>query len=112
MTRQTPSDPQGPLAVNFAGSMNKIHHVGRIAFARSRMLLTVDGKAYSCALADVSERLAHARDFERDEYEVSPSGYGIHWPLADEDLSVDGFLRAARLEPSDSSVYQSQVLAD
>jgi hypothetical protein len=85
--------------------MNKIHHVEGITFTGSRMLLSVDGKAYSCALADVSERLAHARDFERDEYEVSPSGYGVHWPLVDEDLSVDGLLRAARPEPRDSSVY-------
>jgi len=86
-------------------SVNKIHRVERIIFTGSRMLLTVDGKAYSCALADISERLAHARGFERNEYEVSPSGYGIHWPLVDEDLSVDGLLRAARPEPSDSSVY-------
>jgi hypothetical protein len=86
-------------------SVNKIHRVERIIFAGSRMLLTVDGKAYSCALADISERLAHARDFERNEYEVSPSGYGIHWPLVDEDLSIDGLLRAAKPEPSESSVY-------
>jgi hypothetical protein len=28
----------------------------------------------------------------RAAYEVSPSGYGIHWPLVDEDLSIDGLL--------------------
>jgi hypothetical protein len=25
-------------------------------------------------------------------YEISPSGYGIRWPLIDEDLSIDGLL--------------------
>jgi len=25
-------------------------------------------------------------------HEISPSGYGIYWPLIDEDLSIDGLL--------------------
>jgi hypothetical protein len=29
----------------------------------------------------------------RDTIEVSPAGYGLHWPLVDEDLSIDGILR-------------------
>jgi len=28
-----------------------------------------------------SERLAHASQAERNRAELSPSGYGIHWPL-------------------------------
>jgi Protein of unknown function (DUF2442) len=35
-----------------------------------------------------SERLAHASQAERDLAELSPSGYGIHWPLIDEDLAI------------------------
>ena len=31
-------------------------------------------------------------DEERNTYEISPSGYGIHWSLIDEDLSIDGLL--------------------
>ena len=85
--------------------MNKVHHVEGVSFTRLRMMLTVDGKRYSCALADVSERLANARDFERDRYEVSPSGYGIHWPLVDEDLTVDGLLRLAKSESKLSDAY-------
>jgi len=30
--------------------------------------------------------LARATGFERGRSELSPSGYGIHWPLIDEDL--------------------------
>ncbi len=30
---------------------------------------------------------------ERAMYRISPSGYGIHWPLIDEDLSINGILR-------------------
>jgi hypothetical protein len=82
--------------------MNKVHHVDSVTFTRARMLLTVDGQPYSLALADVSERLAQAAEFEREQYEVSPSGYGIHWPLLDEDLTVDGLLRLAKPEPRQS----------
>ncbi|MGD0870879.1 MAG: DUF2442 domain-containing protein [Bryobacteraceae bacterium] len=42
-----------------------------------------------------SERLAHASPVERNRAELSPSVYGIHWPLIDEDLAVGPLLRAA-----------------
>jgi hypothetical protein len=82
--------------------VNEVHRVEGITFTRTRMLMTVDGKHYSCAMAEISDRLAQARDFEREEYEISPSGYGIHWPLVDEDLTVDGLLRVAKTESQDS----------
>jgi hypothetical protein len=40
-----------------------------------------------------SKRLASATEQERLYVELSPGGYGIHWPLIDEDLSVNGLLR-------------------
>lgn len=40
-----------------------------------------------------SPRLANATAEQRAAAELSPSGYGIHWPLLDEDLSVPGLLR-------------------
>ena len=43
-----------------------------------------------------SERLARASQIERSQAELSPSGYGIHWPLIDEDLAVGPLLRAAQ----------------
>ena len=39
--------------------------------------------------------LAKASPAQRREAELSPGGYGIHWPSIDEDLSVGGLLRAA-----------------
>ena len=42
-----------------------------------------------------SERLARASLTERSRADLSPSGYGIHWPLIDEDLAVGPLLRAA-----------------
>jgi hypothetical protein len=31
------------------------------------------------------------------KFEVSPSGYGIHWPELDEDLSIDGMIKAGKV---------------
>ena len=41
-----------------------------------------------------SQRLANASWLERSRAELSPSGYGIHWPLVDEDLAVGPLLRS------------------
>jgi hypothetical protein len=40
-----------------------------------------------------SRALASATEAERYNAELSPGGYGIHWPLIDEDLSINGLLR-------------------
>lgn len=39
-----------------------------------------------------SQKLAGASTAERLSAELSPGGYGIHWPLLDEDLSVGGLI--------------------
>ena len=38
-------------------------------------------------------RLLHATPAQRDRWEISGGGYGIHWPEIDEDLSTEGLLR-------------------
>ena len=40
-----------------------------------------------------SKKLASATEQERLNAELSPGGYGIHWPSIDEDLSVNGLLK-------------------
>lgn len=40
-----------------------------------------------------SQKLAEASEEQRKHAELSPGGYGIHWPLLDEDLSVSGLVR-------------------
>jgi hypothetical protein len=42
-----------------------------------------------------SQRLARASLVERSRADLSPSGYGIHWPSIDEDLAIGPLLRAA-----------------
>jgi len=42
---------------------------------------------------DCSPALAAATNEQRCRAELSPGGYGIHWPSIDEDLSIGGLLR-------------------
>ena len=70
----------------------KIHTIERIEFDGDFMVLHVDGRRVEVDLPAVSPVLTAASSREREGFEVSPSGYGIHWPALDEDLSVDGLL--------------------
>jgi len=72
--------------------MNKHHEIEKVAFVKERLALVVDGKKYTFPVADISKKLTDASRAEREKYEISPSGYGIHWPLIDEDLSIDGLI--------------------
>ncbi len=54
------------------------------------MYVTVDGKEYVFIVKDISERLYNASPQERETFTIMASGYGINWPLIDEDLSIDG----------------------
>lgn len=70
-----------------------IHHkVENVKIEKGLLSLTVDGKLVERALADVSPRLSKASSADLAKYEISPSGYGIYWPLIDEDISIDGLL--------------------
>jgi hypothetical protein len=75
--------------------MSKIHNIEAISFNQSHLILTIDGQTYDFPLVEISQKLAKANEKERTAYQISPSGYGIHWPLIDEDLSINGLLKTA-----------------
>ena len=54
----------------------------------------MDGRTISVPLAWYP-RLMNATTKQRQRWEVSGGGYGIHWPDIDEDLSTEGLLRGA-----------------
>jgi hypothetical protein len=66
-----------------------------IKTAPAALILITETGTVSIPWEICSERLAHASQVERDRAELSPSGYGIHWPLIDEDLAVGPLLRTA-----------------
>lgn len=50
-----------------------------------------DGREVSVPLAWF-HRLSSATLKQLQNYEISPAGYGIHWPDLDEDISIKAFL--------------------
>jgi len=53
-----------------------------------------DGRTITVPLAWYP-RLLHATPQQRNNWQPSAAGYGIHWPDLDEDLSTEGLLRGA-----------------
>ncbi len=71
------------------------HTIEDISFDKETMSLKIDGKLIKITLDKISLKLKAANDFQRQFFKVSPSGYGIHWPLLDEDLSVNAILKTS-----------------
>ena len=72
--------------------MDRHHKIEKVTIEKDILRLIVDGSSIQINLKGVSDVLANATEEERQEFEVSPSGYGIHWPLIDEDISIDGLV--------------------
>lgn len=69
--------------------------VEAVYFTRDSIVVDlVDGRTISAPLLWYP-RLLKASSKERSHWEVCGSGYGIHWPDLDEDLSSEGLLRGA-----------------
>ena len=50
-----------------------------------------DGRVISIPLAWFSS-LSNASKEELHNFEISPGGYGVHWPDLDEDISIKSFV--------------------
>ena len=73
-----------------------IHHeLIDVKVSEGILSLVIDGAPLSRDLRNLSPVLKSASNEELMAFEVSPSGYGIHWPSVDEDISIDGLLRIA-----------------
>lgn len=79
--------------------MAKAHEVEILSLDDVVLNLRVDGSIYAVDLARESERLAKATQEQRAQIVVSPSGYGLHWPMVDEDLSIDGLIGVRHAPP-------------
>ena len=72
--------------------MKKYHDISDPKFEDGFLVITIDGELKRFQLKKISLVLEKASKEERNNFEISPSGYGIHWPLLDEDISIDGIL--------------------
>jgi hypothetical protein len=80
--------------------MDKVHDIRIVRFSGSHMNLEIDGITHDIDLAAYSHSLAQATQIQIENVFVSPSGYGLHWPDIDEDLSVDGLIGKKKTRPS------------
>jgi hypothetical protein len=62
-------------------------NIREIRFEGDMIIIQGEKKSIKTAIADISKKLMHASLTERNTYQISPSGLGVHWPLIDEDLS-------------------------
>jgi hypothetical protein len=72
--------------------MEKAYKVSNIYFEEENLVLVLNDQKYFFKITEISDKLAKADEKERNNFHVSPSGYGIHWPGIDEDLSINGLL--------------------
>ena len=76
--------------------MDKFYNITEVKFTNEFMYFKVDNLQYTIVVSEVSAKLAEASDIIRNDFKISPSGYGIHWNQIDEDLSINGLLRIAK----------------
>ena len=70
----------------------KTQNISSVQFEGEFMIIRSGAQSYKWKIADISEKLSNASEAEQNNFQISPSGYGIHWPLIDEDLSMNGLL--------------------
>jgi hypothetical protein len=73
--------------------MEKAYNISQIGFEKDYLVLSIDNQIVRVKLSEISEKLSNATELERNDFKVTPSGYGIHWRLLDEDLSINGLLK-------------------
>ncbi len=73
----------------------KRHDVQTAWTDNTYLYIVVDGTIYRIRWATCSQRLLEADNVQRARFEISPSGYGIHWPEIDEDLAIASLLPEA-----------------
>ena len=73
------------------------HKIKNIKFIDDRFSVVIDGNNYSFDIKSISNKLLNATQSVRNNYRISPSGYGINWPLLDEDISIDGLIKFSQI---------------
>ncbi|MGA9795123.1 MAG: DUF2442 domain-containing protein [Rhizomicrobium sp.] len=74
--------------------------VADVRVAEASLIVSLrDGREIRTPLAWFP-RLAAATVQERAKWEPAAGGHGIHWPLIDEDLSIDGLLHGQSAPPN------------
>jgi hypothetical protein len=57
------------------------------------LVIKYKSKPYTFTWKSISKKLATAHARQRGNFFLSASGYGIHWPDLDEDISISALLK-------------------
>jgi hypothetical protein len=76
-------------------AMNKHRDIINMESDEDFFKISIYGKIRRFDLQKISPVLNQATETEKQTFEGSPSGYGIHWPLLDEDISINALLGIA-----------------
>lgn len=88
----------------------KAHEVEIARTDEYYLYLKVDHQLYRVSWQQCSPKLSRATPQERAFIQISPSGYGLHWPLLDEDLAINPLLKlAGRMDAMPGSVAELLV---
>jgi hypothetical protein len=68
----------------------------RIELTDDDLVIVLSDRQVRVPWKKCSPILATATYEQRRNPELSPGGYGIHWPLIDEDLSIGGLVRRSQ----------------
>ncbi len=72
--------------------MEKMLNIQSVSFEQESMIIKINELEYIYDLNRLSSKLLKASAEQRNEYQISPANYGIHWPLLDEDISINQLL--------------------
>ena len=72
--------------------MKSIISIDQVVIVSDWLIVVANGKEHKFKVRDLSPLLAIATKEELDDYELTPSGYGIHWRRIDEDISLTALL--------------------
>ncbi len=67
--------------------------VQKVYFDANFIYIEIGGQTIKRNLSSLSAKLKDATTQQRNAFKISPSGYGIHWYLIDEDLSIAAMLK-------------------
>ncbi len=77
-----------------------------VSFQGERLSVELDDGRTIAAPIDWYPRLRHGDSRERNNWQLIGSGYGLHWPDLDEDISVEGLLAGRRSGEGQQSFRQ------
>ena len=66
-----------------------------VSFSNDSLVVRLKDRRQISVPLEWFPRLANATHRELENWRVCGGGYGIHWPVLDEDLSTEGLLRGA-----------------